>query len=59
MLLDIAGSEQVTAVNAAIKSAIQDGTLSKARIDESVQRILELKMERNVVPSVQGIDMTV
>ncbi len=57
MLLDIAGSEQVAAVSAAIKSALQDGTLTKARIDESVTRIIQLKMERNIVPSVQGVNL--
>ena len=57
MLLDIAGSDQVAAVNTAIKAALQDGTLTKARIDEAVTRILTLKMERNVVPSIQGVNL--
>ncbi len=57
MLLDIAGSDQVAAVNTAIKAALQDGTLTQARIDEAVTRILTLKMERNVVPSIQGANL--
>ena len=57
MLLDIAGSDQVAAVNTAIKAALQDGTLTQARIDEAVTRILTLKMERNVVPSIQGVNL--
>jgi beta-N-acetylhexosaminidase len=57
MLLDIAGSEQVAAVSTAIKAALQDGTLTQARIDEAVTRILILKMQRNVVPSVQGVNL--
>ncbi len=57
MLLDINGSQQVAAVSAAIKSALQDGTLTRARIDESVTRIIALKMERNVVPSIQGANL--
>jgi beta-N-acetylhexosaminidase len=57
MLLDIAGSDQVAAVNTAIKAALQDGTLTQARIDEAVTRIITLKMERNVVPSIQGANL--
>ncbi len=57
MLLDIAGSDQVAAVNTAVKAALQDGSLTQARIDEAVTRILTLKMERNVVPSVQGVNL--
>ena len=37
-------SDQVTAVIAALKTALQDGRLSITRIDQSVQRILALKM---------------
>ena len=58
MLLDIAGSDQVAAVNTAIKAALQNGTLTQARIDEAVTRIITLKMERNVVPSIPGVSLT-
>ncbi|GAC1360755.1 MAG: hypothetical protein NVS2B12_18000 [Ktedonobacteraceae bacterium] len=58
MLLDIAGSDQAASVITAVKAALKDGTLTQARIDEAVTRILTLKMERNVVPSIQGINMT-
>ncbi len=57
MLLDISGSDQVASVVAAVKAALQDGTLSQARIDESVTRIITLKMERNVVPSIPGVKL--
>ncbi|GAC1450960.1 MAG: hypothetical protein PVSMB5_38620 [Ktedonobacteraceae bacterium] len=57
MLLDIAGSDQVASVVTAVKAALQDGSLTQARIDEAVTRIITLKMERNVVPSVPGMSM--
>lgn len=57
MLLDIAGSDQAASVIAAVKAALQDGTLTQARIDEAVTRIITLKMERNVVPSIPGVNL--
>ena len=58
MLLDIAGSDQVASVVTAVKAALQNGTLTKARLDEAATRIITLKMERNVVPSIPGISLT-
>lgn len=49
MLLGADGSGQATAVFNAIKQAVQDGQLSKARIDESVTRIIALKMQYHVM----------
>ena len=52
MLLGPAGSDQMVAVINALKAALQDGTLSKARIDEAATRIIALKMEYHLMPAV-------
>jgi beta-N-acetylhexosaminidase len=38
----------------ALKQAIADGTLTRARIDTSVQRILTLKIEMGLIPLPQS-----
>jgi beta-glucosidase-like glycosyl hydrolase len=38
----------------ALKQAIADGTLTRARIDTSVQRILTLKIEMGLIPLPQA-----
>ena len=52
MLLGPAGSAQMVAVINALKAAVRDGTLSKARIDEAATRIIALKMEYHLLPAV-------
>lgn len=50
MLLGPTGTDQMVAMLDAIKAALQNGTLSKARIDEAVTRIITLKMEYHLIP---------
>jgi beta-N-acetylhexosaminidase len=38
----------------ALKQAVADGTLTRARIDTSVQRILTLKIEMGLIPMPQA-----
>jgi beta-N-acetylhexosaminidase len=52
MLLGPSDAAQMVAVLNGLKAALRDGTLSKARIDEAVTRILALKMEYHVLPAV-------
>lgn len=52
MLLGPTGAGQMIDVLNGIKSALQNGTLSKARIDEAATRILALKMEYHLMPAV-------
>ncbi len=52
MLLGINGSNQMIAVINALKEALKNGTLSKARVDEAVSRILALKMEYHLIPAI-------
>ena len=52
MLLGPGDPDSMESVIAAIKAALKDGTLSKARIDEAALRILTLKMERHLVPAI-------
>ena len=35
----------------AIKQALQDGTLTKARIDQAATRIITLKMQYHLLPA--------
>lgn len=51
MLLGANGSQQTITMINAIKRALQDGRLSKARIDESVTRIIALKMQYRLMPT--------
>ncbi len=51
LLLGADGLGQATAVFNAIKRALQDGQLTKARIDESVTRIIALKMQYHMIPA--------
>jgi beta-N-acetylhexosaminidase len=51
MALDVTGSTEVAEVINAFKIALQNGTLTQARIDEAVTRIIKLKMERHLMPS--------
>ena len=51
MLLGANGTQQTIGVINAIKQALQDGQLTKARIDESVTRIIALKMQYHLMPA--------
>jgi beta-N-acetylhexosaminidase len=50
MLLGAIGPSQMESMITAIKAALQDGTLSMARIDQSVTRIIALKMQYHLIP---------
>ncbi len=52
MLLGPTGADQMIATLNALKAALQHGTLSKARIDEAATRILALKMEYHLMPTI-------
>ncbi len=52
MLLGADGLGQAQAVFDAVKQAVQNGQLTRARIDESVARIIALKMQYHVMPVV-------
>jgi beta-N-acetylhexosaminidase len=52
MILGASGAGELTLDFAALKQALKDGTLSKRRIDESVIRILALKMQYHIMPAV-------
>ena len=52
MLLGPIGANETMAVLNALKAALQNGTLSKARIDEAATRIIALKMEYHLIPAV-------
>lgn len=47
MLLEL---EDVPGAVAAVEQALADGTLSQVRLDESVLRVLTLKLEHNIIP---------
>jgi beta-N-acetylhexosaminidase len=51
MLLGANGTDQTLGVINAIKQALQNGQLTKARIDESVARIIALKMQYHLMPT--------
>ena len=51
MILGPTGADQVLATINALKAALQDGTLSKARVDEAATRIIALKMEYHLMPA--------
>ena len=50
MLLGAIGPYQMESMINAIKAALQDGTLSMARINQSVTRIIALKMQYHLIP---------
>src|SRR5207249_393306 len=52
MLLGPNGTGQMTEMLNAIKQALKDGRLPKARIDEAVTRIIALKMEYHLMPAI-------
>jgi len=52
MLLGPTGAAQMIDMLNGIKAALQNGTLSKARIDEAVTRIITLKMEYHLMPAI-------
>lgn len=51
MLLGATGTDQTIGVINAIQHALHDGRLTKARIDESVTRIIALKMQYHLMPA--------
>lgn len=51
MLLGANGTSQTIGVINAIKQALKDGRLTKARIDESATRIIALKMQYHLMPT--------
>lgn len=52
MLLGPLGANQMAAVLNGLKAALRNGTLAKARVDEAATRILALKMEYHLMPTV-------
>lgn len=52
MLLGPTGAAQMIDMLNAIKQALKDGTLTKARIDEAATRIIALKMEYHLMPAI-------
>ena len=52
MLLGPANADQMVAVLNALKAALHNGQLSKARVDEATTRIIALKMEYHLMPAV-------
>ena len=52
MILGPTGADQMLATINAFKAALQNGTLSKARVDEAATRIIALKMEYHLMPAV-------
>ncbi len=52
MLLGPTGADQTLSMINAIKAALANGTLSKARIDEAATRIIALKMEYHLMPAI-------
>ena len=52
MILGPTGADQMLATINALKAALQNGTLSKARVDEAATRIIALKMEYHLMPAV-------
>jgi beta-N-acetylhexosaminidase len=51
MILGPTGADQMLATIDALKAALQDGTLSKARVDEAATRIIALKMQDHLMPA--------
>ncbi|MGO8949875.1 MAG: glycoside hydrolase family 3 N-terminal domain-containing protein [Ktedonobacterales bacterium] len=55
MLVGPFDAYEVSAMEGAIEAAISDGQITKARIDESVRRILTLKMRMGLLPIPEGV----
>ncbi len=51
MILGPTGADQMLATINALKAALQNGTLSKARVDEAATRIITLKMQDHLMPA--------
>ncbi len=51
MILGPTGADQMLATIDALKAALQNGTLSKARVDEAATRIIALKMQDHLMPA--------
>ena len=51
MLMGPTGADQMLSMINALKAALQNGTLSKARVDEAATRIIALKMEYHLMPA--------
>ncbi len=56
MLLGANGPYQMMAMLNGLKAALQDGSLSKARVDEAATRIITLKLERHIMPNLPPQD---
>ncbi len=56
MILGPNGSYQMIQMLNGLKAALQNGTLSKARVDEAAARIITLKLERHIMPAVPPQD---
>ena len=50
MLLGAIGPYQMQSMIDAIKAALQDGSLTMARINQAVTRIITLKMQYHLIP---------
>ncbi len=50
MLLGAIGPYQMQSMIDAIKAALQDGSLTMARINQAVTRIIALKMQYHLIP---------
>jgi beta-N-acetylhexosaminidase len=51
MLLGAYSVDSMEAMIQAIKTALNNGTLTKSRLDEAATRVLTLKIERNLIPT--------
>jgi beta-N-acetylhexosaminidase len=51
MLLGPTGVDQMLSMINYLKAALQNGTLSKARVDQAATRIIALKMEYHLMPA--------
>jgi beta-N-acetylhexosaminidase len=51
MILGPTGADQMLATIDALKAALQNGMLSKARVDEAATRIIALKMQDHLMPA--------
>jgi len=54
MILGVRDSSDLAASVAALKQAIANGDISMARINESVSRIISLKLQYHIWPSMPG-----
>jgi len=52
MLLGPTGADQMITMLNGLKAALQNGTLSRERVDEAATRIIALKMEYHLMPAV-------